>query len=241
MNLNILSQRRVGISISIISINLVWFLLVKGFHDLNLSGSEYKHIIRIAGKDIEGSRKMIVALSEVKGIGYNFAQILLQSLHINPNIRVGFLSDKELADIEASIKNPAKSGMPDWYMNRRKDITTGSNQHLITSDLDFAILNDIDREKTVMSWRGYRHMFGLKVRGQHTRTTGRRGGAVGVKKISRPMVERAGVSEGRVAVAGGGPATAAATPQETGVGEAQPQGQISKTGGGASSKEPAKK
>ena len=241
MNLNILSQRRVGISISIISINLVWFLLVKGFPDLNLSGSEYKHIIRIAGKDIEGSRKMIVALSEVKGIGYNFAQILLQSLHINPNIRVGFLSDKELADIEASIKNPAKSGMPDWYMNRRKDITTGSNQHLITSDLDFAISNDIDREKTVMSWRGYRHMFGLKVRGQHTRTTGRRGGAVGVKKISKPMAEGVGVSEGRVAVAGGGPATAAATPQETEVGEARPQGQISKTGGGASSKEPAKK
>src|SRR5919197_1819016 len=187
MNLNILSQRRVGISISIISINLVWFLLVKGFHDLNLSGSEYKHIIRIAGKDIEGSRKMIVALSEVKGIGYNFAQILLQSLHINPNIRVGFLSDKELADIEASSKNPANSGVSEWYMNRRKDITTGSNQHLITSDLDFAISNDIDREKNVLSWRGYRHMFGLRVRGQCTRTTGRRGGAVGVKKTGKPM------------------------------------------------------
>ena len=59
----------------------------------------------------------------------------------------------------------------------------GSNNHMITSDLDFAASNDIEREKLVMSWRGYRHMFGLRVRGQCTRTTGRRGGAVGVKKV----------------------------------------------------------
>ena len=64
---------------------------------------------------------------------------------------------------------------------------TGSDRHLITSDLDFMISNDIDREKTIMSWRGYRHMFGLRVRGQCTRTTGRKGGAVGVKKVGKPM------------------------------------------------------
>jgi small subunit ribosomal protein S13 len=49
------------------------------------------------------------------------------------------------------------------------------------------ISNDIDREKTIFSWRGYRHMFGLRVRGQCTRTTGRKGGAVGVKKVGKPM------------------------------------------------------
>ena len=31
-------------------------------------------------------------------------------------------------------------------------------------------------------WRGYRHLYGLKVRGQRTRCTGRKGGAVGVAK-----------------------------------------------------------
>ena len=152
-----------------------------------MSASDYKHILRIAGKDIVGSKKLIVALSEIKGIGYNFAQVLLQSLNISSNIRVGFLTDKELADIEAAVKNPSRSGMPYWYVNRRKDMDTGSDQHLITSDLDFAISNDIDREKNVMSWRGYRHMFGLRVRGQCTRTTGRRGGAVGVKRTGKPM------------------------------------------------------
>ncbi len=152
-----------------------------------LSASDYKHIVRIAGKDIAGSKKLITALSEIRGVGYNYSQVLLQSLNINPNIRVGFITDRELTEVEAAVKNSSKSGVPEWYLNRRKDIDTGSHQHLITSDLDFAISNDIDREKNVMSWRGYRHMFGLRVRGQCTRTTGRRGGAVGVKRTGKPM------------------------------------------------------
>ena len=148
-----------------------------------MSASEYKHILRIAGKDIEGGKKLIVALSEIKGIGYNFAQVLIQSLNINPNMRVGFLTENDIREIEHAISNPARAGIPQWYLNRRKNMDDGSNNHMITSDLDFAASNDIEREKLVMSWRGYRHMFGLRVRGQCTRTTGRRGGAVGVKKV----------------------------------------------------------
>ena len=151
--------------------------------DFSLSASEYKHILRIAGKDIEGGKKLIVALSAIKGIGYNFAQILIQSLNINPHIRVGFLTENDIREIEQAISNPAQAGIPQWYLNRRKSMDDGSNHHMITSDLDFVGSNDIEREKLVMSWRGYRHMFGLRVRGQCTRTTGRRGGAVGVKKV----------------------------------------------------------
>ncbi|MDQ3852718.1 MAG: 30S ribosomal protein S13 [Thermoproteota archaeon] len=148
-----------------------------------MSASEYKHILRIAGKDIEGGKKLIVALSEIRGVGYNFAQVLIQSLNINPNMRVGFLTENDIREIEQAISNPARAGIPQWYLNRRKNMDDGSNNHMITSDLDFAASNDIEREKLVMSWRGYRHMFGLRVRGQCTRTTGRRGGAVGVKKV----------------------------------------------------------
>jgi small subunit ribosomal protein S13 len=150
-----------------------------------LSSSEYKHILRIAGKDIDGSKKSIVALSSVRGLGYNYSQVLLQSLNINPSIRVGYLTENELQEIEDTIRNPAKIKMPAWYLNRRADMDTGSDTHLITSELEFTITNDINREKSVMSWRGYRHMFGLRVRGQHTRTTGRRGSAVGVKKSGK--------------------------------------------------------
>jgi small subunit ribosomal protein S13 len=185
-----------------------------------LSASDFKHIVRIAGKDIAGSKKLITALSEIRGVGYNYSQVLLQSLNINPNIRVGFITDRELTEVESAIKNPLKSGMPGWYVNRRKDIDTGSHQHLITSDLDFAISNDIDREKNVMSWRGYRHMFGLRVRGQCTRTTGRRGGAVGVRKTGKPMpaAGRGGpvpstLSTGGVGVTTPAPSTESAPPK----------------------------
>ena len=152
-----------------------------------MSVGEYRHILRIAGKDIEGSKKVIVALSQVRGLGYNLSQVILQSLNINPNLRVGFLTETELSEIEKAIRNPSQIGIPTFYLNRRKDKETGLDNHLLTSDLDFTISNDIEREKTVFSWRGYRHMFGLKVRGQCTRTTGRKGGAVGVKKLARPV------------------------------------------------------
>lgn len=89
---------------------------------------------------------------------------------------------------------------------------TGTDKHLITSDLDFTISNDIEREKSVMSWRGYRHMFGLKVRGQHTRTSGRKGGAVGVKKISKPGAAAAPAAP----VSTAAPTAASSTPVKSG-------------------------
>ncbi len=173
-----------------------------------LSISEYRHILRIAGKDIEGSKKIIIALSQIKGIGYNLSQVILQSLNINSNMRIGFLTEKEVSDIEAAIKNPSLIGVPNWYLNRRKDSDTGSDKHLLTSDLDLTISNDIEREKTVYSWRGYRHMFGLRVRGQCTRTTGRKGGAVGVKKVVMRPSAGGGAAEAKEA---GAPAPAAET------------------------------
>jgi small subunit ribosomal protein S13 len=83
---------------------------------------------------------------------------------------------------------------------------------LLTSDLDLTISNDIEREKTVYSWRGYRHMFGLRVRGQCTRTTGRKGGAVGVKKVV--MRPSAGGGEAKEAGAPE-PAVESATPESS--------------------------
>jgi len=150
-----------------------------------LSASEYRYIVRIAGKDVDGSKKLVVAISEIRGVGFNFAQVLLNTLKIDPNARVGFISEKDISEIETGIRDPTKVGMPTWFLNRQKDFETGSTKQIITSDWDIMVKNDIEREKGVLSWRGFRHMMGLKVRGQRTRTTGRKGGAVGVKKTGR--------------------------------------------------------
>ena len=153
-------------------------------------------MIRIVGNDIPGEKKMIVGLTQIKGVGYMFANTMLSILKINPDQRIGYLSPEQIQSIESIIKNPSTSNFPSWFLNRRTDVETGEDKHLITSDIAFTIRNDIEREKTNGSWRGYRHMFGLKVRGQRTRCTGRKGGAVGVAKGGKVMPGREGAAEG---------------------------------------------
>jgi len=135
---------------------------------------------------------MIIGLTQIKGVGYMFANSIINSLKINSELRIGNLSNEQVKSIENIIQNPSSSNFPSWFLNRRKDIETGEDKHLITSDIAFTVRNDIEREKTIGSWRGYRHTFGLKVRGQRTRCTGRKGGAVGVAKGGRVMPTKEG-------------------------------------------------
>jgi small subunit ribosomal protein S13 len=88
----------------------------------------------------------------------------------------------DVTKIEGIIKEPARYGLPAWLFNRRKDVETGKDEHLISADLVLRNKTDIDQAKEIRSWRGYRHAYSLKVRGQHTKTTGRAGKALGVKK-----------------------------------------------------------
>ena len=174
-----------------------------------MSSQEYRHIVRIAGKDIPGTKKTIIGISQVKGMGYNFAKSVLDILKINPNSNIGFLTESQVEEIEKAMKNPSLVNIPSWFLNRRKDIDSGKDLHLITSDIDFNVRNDIEREKNMNSWRGFRHTYGLKVRGQRTRTTGRKGGAVGVRKGGKILP--AGVpAEGAAPAAAAGQATAPA-------------------------------
>ena len=174
-----------------------------------MSSQEYRHIVRIAGKDIPGTKKTIIGISQVKGIGYNFAKSILDILKINPNSNIGFLTESQVEGIEKVMKNPSSANIPSWFLNRRKDIDSGSDMHLITSDIDFNVRNDIEREKGMNSWRGFRHTYGLKVRGQRTRTTGRKGGAVGVRKGGKVLPAGA-PAEAAAPAAGAAPAAPAA-------------------------------
>ena len=135
---------------------------------------------------------MVIGLTQIKGVGYMFANSIINNLKINSELRIGNLSNEQIKSIENIIQSPSSSNFPSWFLNRRKDIETGEDKHLITSDIDFTVRNDVEREKATGSWRGYRHMFGLKVRGQRTRCTGRKGGAVGVAKGGRVLPAQAG-------------------------------------------------
>jgi len=144
--------------------------------------TEFKHIVRLAGSDLEGSRKVVYALTKIKGINIRLAEAIVKKVNIPQDKRLGFLSESEIRRIEDAIMNIASFDIPKWLLNRRKDLESGEDIHLITSDLDLKMKEDIEREKAMKSWKGYRHSYGLKVRGQRTRTTGRKGRTVGVKK-----------------------------------------------------------
>ena len=182
--------------------------------------TQYENLIRILGNDIPGERKMLVGLTQIRGVGIMFANSIINHLKIDPNLKIGNLNSEQVASIEKVIEDPESANFPTWFFNRRKDAETGKNLHLITSDIAFNVRNDIEREKGVFSWRGYRHMFGLKVRGQRTRCTGRKGGAVGGAKGGRGMPARGGAgappAEGAAAPAEGAaaPAEGAAAPAE---------------------------
>lgn len=144
--------------------------------------SEFRYLVRIRGKDLEGRKKLIPALADLKGIGDNFAQAVVSSLGLDPRLRLGTLSDSQLKELEKAITDGSSLKVPQWAFNRKRDPETGETKQLVGSDLDIANKSDMDREKTVQSWRGVRHGLGLKVRGQRTRTTGRKGRTVGVRK-----------------------------------------------------------
>ncbi|MEM2235208.1 MAG: 30S ribosomal protein S13 [Desulfurococcaceae archaeon] len=150
-----------------------------------MSERSYRHVVRIAETDVSGELKVPWGLAEVKGIGYTLALYLCRILKIDPDMKTGYLTDEELKRVEDALKNPREYGILSWMLNRRKDYSTGSDMHLVSSDLIFYVKQDIEREKRIKSYRGIRHSLGLKVRGQRTRTTGRIGGTVGVRKQRR--------------------------------------------------------
>ena len=152
----------------------------------------FKYIVRLFGQDVDGTMKVPYALAMVKGIGYNTARAIVRQLGIDKDRRLGELSESELKKIEEALADKTIKGLPSWMLNRRKDYDSGLDLHLVTSELIFYARNDIEREKKVKSWRGVRHTLGLKVRGQRTRTTGRTGTTVGVKRTKATQPAGAG-------------------------------------------------
>jgi small subunit ribosomal protein S13 len=150
---------------------------------------EFRHIVRIVETDLDGTLKISHALSIIKGVGIGLADIVVKKAEVSPDARIGFLSEAEVEKLEDVIRKPSKYGLPGWILNRPKDAATGKDLHLVGSDLTLQIKNDIEEMKKIRSWRGYRHAYGLKVRGQRTKVTGRTGKAVGVKK--KALLERA--------------------------------------------------
>jgi len=143
---------------------------------------EFKYIVRLHGTSLDGAKPLPYALCDLKGLGVRVAKGIVDGLGLDPGMRLGNLSDSEIKRLEDALEDPAGRGLPPWMLNRRKDPQTGEDLHMLTSDLTLREKEDIDLMREIRSWKGERHGRGLKVRGQRTKTTARKGRSIGVSR-----------------------------------------------------------
>lgn len=106
---------------------------------------------RIAGINIPDPKKIKVALTYIYGIGPSLSREILDKAGIDPERRAKDLTSDEVSRLKEIIEKTYK----------------------IEGELKRERMMNIKRLKDIGSWRGIRHIKGLPVRGQKTRTNTR--------------------------------------------------------------------
>lgn len=106
---------------------------------------------RIAGIDLPKSKRIVIALTYIYGIGRSTAETILSVTKIDPNTRTDKLSESEVSKLRDEIDKNAK----------------------VEGDLRREISMNIKRLMDLGCYRGLRHRKGLPVRGQRTKTNAR--------------------------------------------------------------------
>lgn len=106
---------------------------------------------RIGGVNIPENKQIAVALTYIYGVGLPLAKTILNEAKIDQFRKTSQLTAEEI--------------------NRIKDII--EKNYKIEGELKREIITNIKRLKDISTWRGIRHMRGLPVRGQRTRTNTR--------------------------------------------------------------------
>ena len=148
---------------------------------------DFKYIVRVANTDLDGKYQVIPALAQVKGLGLRTAAIVATKAGVDAYQKIGDLSDADVAKLQEAVEN-LEGNLPAWMLNRRKDIDSGEDNHLIGSDVEIRLRDDLNRLKKIRTYRGLRHESGQKVRGQRSRSNGRTGLTLGVmkQKVQQP-------------------------------------------------------
>ena len=146
---------------------------------------DFQYIVRIANTDIDGNKQVIHGLTMIKGVGMRVGNLIADKAGIDRKMKIGDLSDAQIDKIRKSLEDFTDNA-PDWMLNHRKDYETGENIHLMGSEIDMRLRDEINIMKKIRSYRGIRHERGLTVRGQRTRANNRKGLALGVSKKREP-------------------------------------------------------
>lgn len=106
---------------------------------------------RIVGVNIPPEKRIEISLTYVYGIGRSLSNKILNQAKIDPNKKAGKLTAEEINVLKDIIEKNLKT------------------EGLLKRD----ILSNVKRLKEIGTWRGFRHIKGLPVRGQRTKTNNR--------------------------------------------------------------------
>ena len=106
---------------------------------------------RIAGINIPENKQISISLTYIYGIGRPLSLRILKEARIESSKKASQLSAQEVATLKDLIEK----------------------NHKIEGELKRAVMMNIKRLKDIGSWRGFRHIKGLPVRGQRTKTNTR--------------------------------------------------------------------
>jgi small subunit ribosomal protein S13 len=108
-------------------------------------------MIRIAGVNIPENKRIVIALTYIKGIGLSLSKKVLMQAKISEDTRANKLSDQQVEEVRRIIEK----------------------ENTVEGDLRVGVSNNIKRLKNIGTYRGLRHTRGLPVRGQRTKTNAR--------------------------------------------------------------------
>ena len=144
-------------------------------------GEDFRFLVRLANTDLDGKLTVANALTGIKGVNHRLSRIITAHAEVPVTDRIGNLSDEQLDTLAKSLES-VEDFTPVWMRNRRMDPDSGDDAHLIGSEIDLQLEDDINVLKKIKSWKGHRHERNLPVRGQRTKANGRTGATVGVQR-----------------------------------------------------------
>ncbi|MFQ3319511.1 MAG: small subunit ribosomal protein S13 [Natronomonas sp.] len=140
---------------------------------------DIQYFVRIGQTDLDGTKSIERALTDMNGVGRRVARIIAEKAEIDRRSVLGKLDEDEIDRIVELVEGYADE-VPSWLTNHQDDFYTGETTHEIGNELNMTRRQDINRMKKIDSYRGVRHKRGQKVRGQRTKSTGRTEGTIGV-------------------------------------------------------------
>ncbi|MDS0259032.1 30S ribosomal protein S13 [Haloarcula sp. S1CR25-12] len=157
---------------------------------------DIRYFVRIGQTDLDGTKSVERALTELNGIGHRAARIIAEQADVDRRAVFGKLDDDVIDNVVEHVESFADE-VPEWMTNHQKDYFTGDTTHETGNDLQLTRRQDINRMKMIDSYRGVRHKRGQKVRGQRTKSTGRTEGTIGVnvEAIKEEQAEEAAAED----------------------------------------------